>query len=721
MSSLTSDLSIASSVAGAIGLTSISSALSSVDSVIQNVGNLNLPLPNQLSTYATYDYILGIGVLTNEQYSNPTDTYIAGQRIELICKSANADPTNRVRTQYGQFDFFINNLVLENTIGFKIQKNSFVTTLSFDIYEPYGLGMFVLALQQAAADAGWKNWREAPFLLSIEFRGNQQNGAPVNIPGTYRYIPFHITTMQITASEKGTTYNCEGYGCNGKAWTEEYAKSKSDVSIKGKTVQEVLQTGDKSLQAVLNARAAQFVADGTDSTPTQYIITFPESMQSSANSQPNDLSSALTATISPSTAINRSSLSSLLGFGTNQQTGQATTPCNIIGKASMGFGTDRKASAPINMDGELYDPKQGGFDMSKNTTDPAENNMTFASTQHIDQVINNVILQSSYPSQALGEGAVDENGMRVWWCIDTQTYFIKDDANLAKTGITPKVIVYRILPYKAHAGAVSSPNTQPPGYKNISANIIKEYNYIYTGQNTEVLNFNIDFSNSFANIMAADNLSRSQDVQMLQALGSGVFETFNWLSSIFSFIKPFFSGNLPSSTPGVLPSQTRYTGTSTSTVNKGGGGQENADNVGGRNFFDAVSNGYDMVDLKLTIQGDPYWIAHSGVGNYTATPTQYKDLNADGTVSYQGSEVDISVNFRCPIDVNQATGLYNFGVNSKVAPVIHFSGLYHVNQVTSSFKDGRFTQELHGYRRQQQENPTVGSLSSLFNISKIIS
>lgn len=727
MSSFTSDSATISSVANAVGLSGVSNIVSDVSNLfssfssgIKNIGNLNLPLPNDLSTYATYDYILGIGVLTNDQYSNPDNTYIAGQRIQLICKSANADPNNRVQTQFGQFDFFIDNLVLENLIGFRIQKNSFVTKLSFDIYEPYAMGMFVLAIQQAAIDAGWKNWREAPFLLSIEFRGNQQNGAPVNIPGTYRYIPFHFGMMQITASEKGTIYNCEAYGCNGKAWTEEHAKSKSDVSVKGKTVQEVLQTGEKSLQAVLNARAAQFVQDGTDSTPTQYIITFPEQPQSSANSKPNDLVSGLTATISPSTAINGSDLSSILGFGSNQQTGQPTVPCNVIGKASMGFGSDRKASAPVNMDGLVYDPKQGGFDQSKNTADPTENNMTFASTQHIDQIINNVIIQSSYPSQALGEGAVDEHGMRVWWCIDTQTYFIKDDENLAKTGITPKVIVYRILPYKAHAGAMSAPNTQPPGYNNIKAQVIKEYDYIYTGYNTEVLNFNIDFSTSFATMMAADNLTRSQDVQTAKMFGTGVFEAFSWLSSIFSFIKPFFTGNLPSSTPGVLPSQTRYTNTSTSTGNKGGGGQENADNVGGRNFFDAISNGYEMVDLKITIQGDPYWIAHSGVGNYTATPTQYKDLNADGTVNYQNSEVDISVNFRCPLDINQATGLYNFGGNSKVAPVVHFSGLYHVNQVISNFKDGRFTQELHGYRRPQQENPHVGSLSSLFSIKNIV-
>jgi hypothetical protein len=111
-----------------------------------------------------------------------------------------------------------------------------------------------------------------------------------------------------------------------------------------------------------------------------------------------------------------------------------------------------------------------------------------------------------------------------------------------------------------------------------------------------------------------------------------------------------------------------------------------------------------MVDLNMQILGDPYFIAQSGAGNYTAQPTQFHNLNDDGSVSYQNGEVDIVINFRTPIDINQSTGLYNFGPNTDTAPVMQFSGLYKLTNVSSVFAGGTFKQTLVGYRRPMQES-----------------
>jgi hypothetical protein len=40
-------------------------------------------------------------------YANNPNT---GKILPLICKSANADPKNRIATTYGKFDFFMDNL-----------------------------------------------------------------------------------------------------------------------------------------------------------------------------------------------------------------------------------------------------------------------------------------------------------------------------------------------------------------------------------------------------------------------------------------------------------------------------------------------------------------------------------------------------------------------------------------------------------------------------------
>ena len=105
-------------------------------------------------------------------------------------------------------------------------------------------------------------------------------------------------------------------------------------------------------------------------------------------------------------------------------------------------------------------------------------------------------------------------------------------------------------------------------------------------------------------------------------------------------------------------------------------------------------------------------LRHSGTGNYTSEQAT-ANLNTDGSVNYESGEVDIIVNFRTPIDINQSTGMYNFGGTSKSAPVTQFSGLYCVQTIKSRFSDGKFEQTLTGFRRPTQEyeeEPTADDL-----------
>jgi hypothetical protein len=133
-----------------------------------------------------------------------------------------------------------------------------------------------------------------------------------------------------------------------------------------------------------------------------------------------------------------------------------------------------------------------------------------------------------------------------------------------------------------------------------------------------------------------------------------------------------------------------------------------------------------MIRLNLEIQGDPYWIVNSGQGNYTSTPVAgVKDLNKDGSVNWQTSEVDIIVNFRSPFDINQTTGLYDFksanifdmGASTSSGPTLGFTGLYRVNTCTSTFRNGVFKQRLSGSRRNLQELEAEGSSTAVLNTS----
>ena len=53
------------------------------------------------------------------------------------------------------------------------------------------------------------------------------------------------------------------------------------------------------------------------------------------------------------------------------------------------------------------------------------------------------------------------------------------------------------------------------------------------------------------------------------------------------------------------------------------------------------------------------------------------------------------------------------------SPLLLYSGLFRLNTLTSSFKNGSFTQRLHGNRLPGQENTSEPSKDGLFNLGQV--
>jgi hypothetical protein len=673
----------------------------------------SLPAPNILGNYASYTYSIGLSAMTLSDYNFPDQSYKSGKVLPLICKSAGADPTNRVATGFGKFDFFINNLTFEAVMGYQSAKATNVSTIQFDVYEPYSIGLFMLALQRAADNAGFTNWRDAPFLLSIEFRGNKENGQIAKVPFSTRHIPIKITTVDIKANEQGCRYLINSFGSQGTPQTTEFAKLRTDTVIKGKTVQEVLQTGMQSLQAVINAQLQEYVTKGDVKIADQIVILFPkEEDMPSSKVQASASASARkgnTATLNPQLKSTASDIYKQIGVNISTLEQSATT-VNEIGAAAMGFGQERRADAPSGNEQDTWDPVMQSWLRGKLVPNAAEGSFKFAQNSDIPTAINQILLTSSYAETALAENAVDGNGMRTWWRIETQMFYVDSPENITKTGKLPKIAVYKIVPFKVHPGKVAGPGKNIKGLAQINGQVVKRYDYIFTGKNTEVISFDINYSVGFANALAADGYRNSTDIARAK-------KTANADGGKPNTLDPGSEGEAPNKVAGsqFAGSQTN-TGTGTAFDGRGGGGQETEVQRAARSFHDAITNPVDMINIDLEILGDPYWIVNSGMGNYTSKSVQgVKDLNKDGSVNWQNSEVDIIVNFRTPIDINQVTGMYDFkGPNHqdmtkdpKGGPAVGFTGLYNINLVTNYFRDGSFRQRLKGFRRGNQENKKI--------------
>jgi hypothetical protein len=76
------------------------------------------------------------------------------------------------------------------------------------------------------------------------------------------------------------------------------------------------------------------------------------------------------------------------------------------------------------------------------------------------------------------------------------------------TGDYAKKITYRVVPYLVHQSIFTNATSAPVGYTELTKDIVKEYQYIYTGQNVDILSFNIEINNLFYSGIApkpADN------------------------------------------------------------------------------------------------------------------------------------------------------------------------------------------------------------------------
>lgn len=707
--SATNAVSTASSVISggpAAAITSVTDAVSgvanSIGGALDSFASMLKPpakaVPNLLSSYATYDYILGLSTLTKNDYNFPDTSYMvgAGKRF-IICKSASIDPNYRIQTAYGKFEFFIEGLRLEAVIGFADGKNGSITTVEFEVVEPYSALMFPLALQTAAYQAGWKNWRDSPFLLSVEFRGNKEDGTMQNIPKTNKYIPIRIVSMQIKTSEKGTRYVVKAMASNKQADTKEFAQFKTDVQVRGKTVQEILQTGEQSLQAVINQRLKSLKEDKKlVADPDEILILFPTDIASA--STPASNAGAPEKKSSATTNVKEKSATGLytklgVSVGVNKTLVQPDGQCNAIGNAESGLNLSRKGKATMSKPGAVYNETSGNVVLGNVQANPKEGTYNFSQSQDIATAINEVILSSGYVDKALDASTMDKSGMRDWWKIDTQVYYKSEAENLAKTGTSSRLIVYRVIPYKAHSSAITANNAKAPGFSTLKQNVIKTYDYIYTGKNTEVIKFDIDFSVSFSNILGADGgmsniddkrSSETGNQEQQVAESSGIAE-----------------GNAPEKQAN--PQQTKAIANESNTDSQGGGAPDTPATRAARVFHDAITKNVDMIKLNMEVWGDPFWIPQSGLGNYTASAGARPGVTKDGSVDYQRQEIDMYVNFRSPVDINQNTGMYDFGNSSSAGPLIEWSGLYTVVNVTSTFRQGRFTQTLKGRRRPNQE------------------
>ena len=608
------------------------------------------------------------------------------QAARLAAGSENADPRDRVvqrsaqtainynsaivegfnKDSPGRFDMFVNDVTIETIMTTSETSNSTLPTkIKFEVMEPYSINGFIEALHVSAIAAGYTSYLDACFLLKMEFWGYPDSGdfaEPVLIKNSERYFPFGLTEMNVDVTENGTRYQCSAVPYNERAFGQTNI-IKKPIKMEGSTVKEILDNLFKNI----NIQVKESDDKSKDTKPTgydTYVIQFP------SKAATGELVETVNKKIADKKLTELLKDNALYGMA---EPGDTAKPNAYQADAAKKPTADDQAKKPESI-----------------KYVPGKTVVNFPQNMNINDAISSVVRDSDYVKDLLKEigkkaDIPDQYGFIEYFIIKLQI------ANKPEKNETTKknyqIYTYQVVPYKVHY-------TRIPGY---SQSVIKEetlkkvsnrtYNYIYTGQNIDVLSFKLNFNTLFFEAVPTEMGNKDTVASKSAAAPGNNVEVKNKPSDSNLDAK---DRRLMNQVP---QSPVRTVTTPVVAYNGGNASQPKDDpySVMARHMHNSVVNSKaSMITGEMEILGDPFYIATGGVGNYNPKAGSIGSTEKDEADHCAGSTL-ITINFRNPVDFNKLEdgGMMQFDGNR-----VPFSGVYQVLNAVSTFKDGIFKQKL---------------------------
>lgn len=678
------------------------------------------PIMNPLHSYASYTYGISLAMLTIEEYNQivkeqkyvPKRVLISSAGRHTDAKSSD-DPNQFVRAKYFSEDFYFDDLEITTVVG--LNERSRATNaidLNFTIVEPFGMSLIDRIIKLASSDeVKARNYLEQPYLLQIDFFGINDAGIIIGaIPNQTKRIPIKLLKMDIKASNKGAEYRIEACPYNHSAYNVATLATPAHFEVVAGSVASFFQSTEaesfiaeaKNQREDLKKRGITIGPDGLARGSTGEVIPLTAVDQRSQNIISADpiykvksYGSAYNAYYNDLLNIKKIKVADKIFFKFAPELAEA--------KFKLGKNLSYQ-NVPMTEASQELSVRAGKTDAANAGLDYKTAIFNINRGTSIEAVINYVIRNSDYIQNQLTVSAD--------YGADSNAYFEKKNSTknlpLRWFKIVPQVVLteydsvrkvwgreitYNVIPYEVWNTKIAA---APQGTWKYP---VKKYNYFYTGKNTDVLDFNIEFNALYYTAVTAYKrhmasvygLTDYDDRELNPDKYQGVADPNN-------AVQPM------KETPMVLDSQARATG--------GNYTPSSAAAVDVQQSL-YVTAGGDMLQGSLHIIGDPQFIKQDDVfyppynvidslSGKTAVEPQTSDarLIADGSLRMDNKEVYVEVTFKTPIDVNETTGLVDFGAEFQQTSM--FSGMYRVLTVKNKFTGGKFEQTLDIVRLPRQ-------------------
>jgi len=579
-------------------------------------------------------------------------------------------------------DLFIENFTMLSTVGPNPDRGlANITKMNFDLIEPFGTSL-VEKVKAATFINGYRDFMDAPLLLTIEFKGTDEHGKPITSEDKnyVRKIPILIVRVEFDLDQSGTKYQIIAVPFGDLAHDDRFKFPRTQITTSVDSVGEWI----KEVTEQLDLDQDKEIKEGIRQYKDQY-----EFYVSSEVAEKAKYAKTLQTTIAESNA------SFLEKFYNNWIAGDKTkidfTPKIKLAEAQVDGQTSLvKYFEDAIRTGEGYSAIADRFwqywhmQMTQSSGgSPSQQSKTSDGADDYDG------LMKFYSSSDFRNKAKD-NQWIPWFEIkvdvDTPNPSIID--RIRK--VSPKRIIFKAIPKKLHCLKFFPPGVSL-GFMDWSKWVRKQYNYIYTGDNVDVQNLRINYKTAYY----LRNVRPFKD----EYKSKGKYEDFQE-----NLIKVF--GNEDSDIR-IEPSIQMGKNTMNAGSNKS------------QQFYDYITNPQvDMMKLELEILGDPAFICQDQFIGIHQDRAKKPEGIGHGVISKKFGSFNsenfqplIQLNFvRPPDDIDDQVGIYvrHAGAGTKAENT--FSGIYQVVKVDSKFNQGQFLQTLHCVRMNQQQAGNAGAV-----------
>lgn len=642
--------------------------------------------PNVLHDFASYNTLFTLSALSKNEILDPT-TFFQSKPHDIIAQSggigrdanrhegppseqgnrftedtkatikkskALQDSLDQSKLEFiKNNDLYFRNVELITVPGYNDKRRlTSVTNITMELTEPAGLTL-IEKIKAAAANNGYLDHLDAPYLLTIEFKGYDENGSQIKTTSDYtkRVIPIKLITMDIDVNQAGSFYNVKAIPYNEFGFVDNFMYPRTSGSLK--STNRTFKDAVFDLQNVLNDQNLQEKEGKFNQIPDKYEISISEDLDPEQQLSYDLLQQA-----------------DMTQTNVNQAAGEEAFEMTFI-KFSSAVGI------PMLLENLMKThPKYGA-----------------KSFKEWSEAVGKVGSDKFNPNEAL---STYFKYFRIRTSVVPTLEFDE------KRQTNAKIIKIVVEPYYISAYNLATAGIHQD--KNYQTYVAKAYNYIFTGDNVDIQSLDINYKVAYYQ-------SRLKD---LEANDARTFETSNDTTTEETGTP---TNTLPAGTYrdkifDLLPLKSDTSLYKSSTDGRTGRSDNRLDQ-----FFDAITNPTaDMVVVNMAILGDPAWLGQSQfipptpiASNGSSTDNNLEFFRGGRKTmvwnpklrcyNYDVAEPITNLTFKTPQDFDDTTGVYEISSDQRQV----FSGLYKVTQVQHSFSEGKFTQNLTMVRFNNQD------------------